>query len=163
MAQESWKKEAEETELRAPEAPVLCANNCGFYGSAVTNNMCSKCYRDFIKQQPVLSQPARPAEKSPIIESSSPLPLEVVTAETSTIATQVSSAEDLKGKMPANRCSMCRKKVGLTGFQCRCGGTYCSLHRYSEIHECSFDYKSSGRAAIAKGNPVVKADKIDKI
>jgi A20-like zinc finger/AN1-like Zinc finger len=163
MAQESWKKEAEETELRAPEAPILCANNCGFYGSSVTNNMCSKCYRDFIKQQPVLCQPTRPAEKSSTTDSSPSLLSEPVAAEASAVAAEVNATEDQKGKMPSNRCFMCRKKVGLTGFECRCGGTFCSLHRYSEIHDCSFDYKSTGRAAIAKGNPVMKADKIDKI
>lgn len=163
MAQESWKQETEETELRAPEAPILCANNCGFYGSSVTNNMCSKCYREFIKQQPLLSQPTRPAEKSPSMGSSSSLLSEPGAAEASTVVAEVNATEDLKKNMPANRCFFCRKKVGLTGFQCRCGGTFCSLHRYSDIHECSFDYKSTGRAAIAKGNPVVKADKIDKI
>ncbi|KAJ6733424.1 AN1-TYPE ZINC FINGER PROTEIN [Salix koriyanagi] len=36
-------------------------------------------------------------------------------------------------------------------------------HRYSDKHNCVFDYKSAGQDAIAKANPVVKADKIDKI
>merc|ERR1719232_207314 len=33
----------------------------------------------------------------------------------------------------------CKKKVGLTGFTCRCGGLFCSIHRYSDKHECKFD------------------------
>ena len=36
---------------------------------------------------------------------------------------------------------MCKKKVGLTGFTCRCGGLFCSIHRYSDKHQCDFDYK----------------------
>ena len=49
------------------------------------------------------------------------------------------------------------------GFQCRCGGLFCSLHRYSDKHECSFDYKAEGQAEIRKNNPVVIRDKVQKI
>jgi len=61
------------------------------------------------------------------------------------------------------RCFTCRKRVGLTGFNCKCGNLFCSAHRYSDKHECPFDYRSAGQAAIAKANPVVKAEKLDKI
>ena len=36
-------------------------------------------------------------------------------------------AKNKSGKK--NRCQECRKKVGLTGFPCRCGGLFCGLHR----------------------------------
>lgn len=62
-----------------------------------------------------------------------------------------------------NRCLVCRKKVGLTGFKCRCGPTFCGTHRYPEVHGCTFDFKSMGREAIAKANPLVKAEKLHKI
>ncbi|KMZ57115.1 Zinc finger A20 and AN1 domain-containing stress-associated protein [Zostera marina] len=62
-----------------------------------------------------------------------------------------------------NRCSSCHKKVGLIGFRCRCGDLFCSRHRYSDSHVCSFDYKAAGREEIAKANPVVRATKIIKI
>ena len=51
----------------------------------------------------------------------------------------------------------------LVGFQCRCGGLFCSLHRYSDKHECSFDYKAEGQAEIRKNNPVIVRDKVQKI
>ena len=51
----------------------------------------------------------------------------------------------------------------IVGFDCRCGGVYCSLHRYSDTHECTFDYKTTGRQEIAKNNPVVIAPKIQKL
>lgn len=68
-----------------------------------------------------------------------------------------------KDKKKKNRCLMCRKKVGLTGFECRCGGLFCSVHRYSDKHDCTFDYKELGAQEIRKNNPVVVGEKIQKI
>ncbi|RDX90614.1 Zinc finger A20 and AN1 domain-containing stress-associated protein 5 [Mucuna pruriens] len=66
-------------------------------------------------------------------------------------------------KRAVNRCSGCRRRVGLTGFRCRCGDLFCSEHRYSDRHDCSYDYKAAGREAIARENPVVRAAKIVKV
>lgn len=44
----------------------------------------------------------------------------------------------------ANRCMTCRRKVGLTVFWCRCGGTFCGgVHHYSESQD-----KILGRAGL---------------
>ncbi|KAL2653531.1 hypothetical protein R1flu_021659 [Riccia fluitans] len=60
------------------------------------------------------------------------------------------------------RCLSCRKRVGLTGFKCKCGNIYCAAHRYFDKHNCTFDYKTAGREAIAQANPEIKADKIER-
>jgi hypothetical protein len=62
-----------------------------------------------------------------------------------------------------NRCQMCKKRVGLTGFPCRCGGLYCGEHRYDTAHNCTFDYKTMEREEIRKNNPVVVSEKIQRI
>ncbi|KAK5972920.1 Zinc finger A20 and AN1 domain-containing stress-associated protein 9 [Trichostrongylus colubriformis] len=77
-----------------------------------------------------------------------------------------SSAVSVDAPVPvkkANRCQMCKKRVGLTGFTCRCGGLYCGEHRYDQAHNCSFDYKTMEREEIRKNNPVVVSDKIQRI
>ena len=51
-------------------------------------------------------------------------------------------------KLAPSRCVSCKKKVGLLGFHCRCGGTFCEKHRYSDKHDCSFDYKTHGRDQV---------------
>lgn len=87
-----------------------------------------------------------PLSLSPPIESVSSLPLSPPAPQ-----------------QTVNRCLACRKRVGLRGFKCRCGDLFCALHRYSEKHDCSYDYKAAGRVAIAKQNPIVKASKVEKI
>ncbi|KAI9999374.1 hypothetical protein NQD34_018267 [Periophthalmus magnuspinnatus] len=71
------------------------------------------------------------------------------------------TAPPLKPKK--NRCFICRKKLGLTGFDCRCGQQFCGLHRYSDKHHCSYDYRTEAAEKIRKENPVVVADKIQRI
>ncbi|XP_029367453.1 AN1-type zinc finger protein 5a [Echeneis naucrates] len=77
-----------------------------------------------------------------------------------------SSSDENKGETPKpkkNRCFMCRKRLGLTGFDCRCGNLFCGIHRYSDKHNCPYDYKAEAAAKIRKENPVVVADKIQRI
>jgi hypothetical protein len=62
-----------------------------------------------------------------------------------------------------NRCNKCNKKVGLLGFDCRCGGIYCGKHRHSNEHNCTFDFKSMELQRLKKSNPKIIADKIKKI
>ncbi|XP_072310966.1 AN1-type zinc finger protein 5-like isoform X2 [Eucyclogobius newberryi] len=66
-------------------------------------------------------------------------------------------------KTKKNRCFMCRKKLGLTGFDCRCGQHFCGLHRYSDTHHCPYDYRTEAAEKIRKENPVVVADKVQRI
>lgn len=90
---------------------------------------------------------------------------------TSTASTSSTTAEDSASgsndKPPApkkrNRCFSCRKRVGLTGMECRCGEIFCGLHRYSDKHNCPFDYKADGRKRLAQENPMIIGEKIKKI
>jgi hypothetical protein len=63
----------------------------------------------------------------------------------------------------SNRCHYCQKKVGLTGFTCRCGRLFCSDHRYSDKHDCTFDYKAENKEMLARSNPQVFSAKLNKI
>ena len=70
---------------------------------------------------------------------------------------------DKKKKKKKNKCSICRKKLGLMPFKCNCGKIFCAMHRYAEEHNCNFDYKTRGREKLLKDNPKVVAEKIIKI
>ncbi|CAL9172829.1 zinc finger A20 and AN1 domain-containing stress-associated protein 8-like [Musa acuminata AAA Group] len=172
----------DETGCQAPEGPILCINNCGFFGSAATMNMCSKCHREMILKQEQAKLAASSIDnlvngsggdicssnsKEPVI--SSVTDVRIVSGELKAIPSQSpevlssSGSGEAKAKNGPNRCSTCKKRVGLTGFQCRCGDLFCITHRYSDKHGCPFDYQRAARDAIAKANPVVKAEKLDKI
>lgn len=61
--------------------------------------------------------------------------------------------------------SVCSYFVSLyiSGFDCRCGNVFCGVHRYSDIHNCTFDYKADAAEKIRKENPVVVGEKVAKI
>jgi hypothetical protein len=44
----------------------------------------------------------------------------------------------------------CNIKLGLMGFDCKCGFKYCASHRLPESHNCDFDHKSADKAVLAK-------------
>ncbi|KAK2981093.1 hypothetical protein RJ640_012048 [Escallonia rubra] len=69
---------------------------------------------------------------------------------------------DAVSKLPLkSRCQCCNKKVGVTGFECRCGAMFCGVHRQIEARDCSFDFKALGRLILLKENPVCKGDKLE--
>ena len=57
----------------------------------------------------------------------------------------------------------CKKKLKLTDMKCRCGSRYCSKHRISSDHNCTFNYKNHERSLLEKNNQQVIGEKVTKI
>jgi hypothetical protein len=67
------------------------------------------------------------------------------------------SVEPKKPKVARCEFPECRKKLGLVGFDCRCGHHYCPDHRFSESHACTFDYRQEAKKELLKymSSPIV--------
>ena len=62
-----------------------------------------------------------------------------------------------------SRCHTCKKKLGLVSFPCKCEFIFCSKHRYSSQHSCTYDYKKHYEIEYLKKNPKIQNIKIRKL
>ncbi|XP_047261919.1 zinc finger A20 and AN1 domain-containing stress-associated protein 8-like [Capsicum annuum] len=124
---------SKETGWRAPEDPVFCINDCDFFDSAATMNMCSKCQKDMILLKQEHAKLAAASSKDVIRRSSgndeSELALAGAAVAFADLASQISQ---VKSKEGLKKCTACRKRVGLMGFSCKCGDLFCAVHHYSD-------------------------------
>lgn len=169
----------------------LSSSTPPLHSNAACMNRCSKCYREYVadaerekkseelvsSMHQVVAPPqvvvAQQQQQQPMGEQQQPAAREAAAAPEATAqpaAPEASAAGDASaaegGGLPlqanTSRCFTCNKRVGLTGFKCRCSYVYCATHRYAEKHDCCFDYKSAGRAQVQKNNPHCVAAKIEK-
>lgn len=60
------------------------------------------------------------------------------------------------------KCFQCKKKV-LFLIDCRCSKKLCISCSHAEVHNCTFDYKTLEQTNIKKMNPILHAEKLEKI
>ena len=70
-------------------------------------------------------------------------------------------------KKKTKRCGHpdCRRKLMLTDMPCKCEITFCTFHRLSEQHACTFDYKKARENETETKSDKMRciADKIEGI
>ena len=53
-------------------------------------------------------------------------------------------------KKKSSRCGVCKKKLKLMPFYCKCNNKFCITHVQPEEHECTFDHKTELRNQLKK-------------
>lgn len=77
-----------------------------------------------------------------------------------------SNADEKKKKKKKNICTMkgCRRKIkDIVKIPCKCGGLYCSTHKFFTEHDCKYDYQGNYRKQLEGNLEKVEAGKIDHI
>jgi len=143
-----------------------CANpECNFTGHAGFENYCSVCY----KLQ--LNKNAEPKTNEKEEKNTDKMEIEAEEAKVDVKdGAQIEDAKKDSEAPPAKkvqknrkRCFKCKKKVGYTGFECRCTFVFCGSCRMPEDHECDFDFAAHDRANLAKGAQKVEASKLNAL
>ena len=120
--------------------PTMCIQCLSFFANPQFKGLCSGCFK---------TQPIAALEKETLI------PDLVAGVQNPAVA-----------KAPAadpNTCQFCAKPTGIFGFKCKCEASFCKKHRLPENHDCNFDFAAEGKKILAKNNPVVVKDKVERI
>lgn len=66
----------------------------------------------------------------------------------------------------SSKCTYCSKKLTMVDTsvgKCKCGGVYCTKHRMSDSHSCSFDYRKEFQSNIQGKMVTVVSSKVASI
>ncbi|KAI8067654.1 uncharacterized protein B0P05DRAFT_552437 [Gilbertella persicaria] len=138
-----------------PEAPSPCTAGCGFYGSKIYNNMCSKCFKehDERNKKDLLTTPQEREAKDTVDTKEEQVAPILKNEPDTSIQPKQEPKPTQKNK---GRCLTCRSKIPLTKQltnKCRCDYVFCDTHRYPDKHDCTFDHARNDKDILAKNNP----------
>ena len=67
-----------------------------------------------------------------------------------------------KKSLKKKRCFECNKRLNFLPITCKCGVVTCIQHKWPD-HNCTHDYRAEAQKQLTKENPVVIAEKLNRI
>lgn len=55
----------------------------------------------------------------------------------------------------SSRCELCKKKLGIIEYKCKCLKKFCIKHLQAEFHDCKYDYKAELQSYLKKQCDIV--------
>ncbi|CAH0489707.1 unnamed protein product [Peronospora farinosa] len=143
------------------ESAELCLNGCGFFGVPGSGGMCSVCWKKTMSDRQAttttttVASPHSEETKADDVASCQSITSSIETTKSNITLLEKETEKPAEKPVQKNkkRCWECKKKVGLTAIECRCGYVFCGSHRFEDQHECSFDFKTADRVELARRNP----------
>jgi AN1-type zinc finger protein 5/6 len=127
-----------------------------FFRNTLTDSYCSKCFEiekeKSSKLEPKVEAPVEPAPSS-TVSTQNTEDVEMKDADKTQNTPQVVQEHP-------TRCYKCNVRVGYTIIRCRCGYNFCGKHRYSDTHDCTYDYKEFQQKRLIGMNQKVSGDKV---
>ncbi|CAD8139896.1 unnamed protein product [Paramecium pentaurelia] len=114
-----------------------------FFGSAKTNFYCSQCYK-------TISQKTN--EQQPQQQQQQQIPED-----------KAQSNQQVNVQQDPSKCYVCKRKLGISGIQCKCKIVFCNKHRLPEDHNCTYDHAEKARQLLIKNNPLVDHKKLEEL
>jgi len=58
----------------------------------------------------------------------------------------------LNDQKESNKCHFenCNKKLKLSDLKCKCNKIFCMMHKFSESHNCKYDYRSDSNKVLTQ-------------
>mmetsp|Transcript_65232 Transcript_65232/g.142967 ORF Transcript_65232/g.142967 Transcript_65232/m.142967 type:complete len:159 (+) Transcript_65232:218-694(+) len=144
-----------------------CANpDCTFHGHEIYGDYCSLCFKTRKAQENEQLLQSTPAEKKEEEQLKELVEQPKVDEQSKKEASDEEKKNDetpvKRVQKNRKRCFECRKKVGYTGIECRCGFVFCGVHRYPKSHNCDFDFKAQAKKSLEAANQKVEAEKVER-
>jgi len=127
------------------KSTLLCSKGCGLYGLTKYKGMCSICYG---KETQTKSKDLKRRWRLALTK------IKVIRRFYSNLKPKQTNTK---------RCWKCKRKIGITGIECRCGYIFCGKDRYASEHDCPYNFKEAHQKKLVKENLKLTGKKMDKI
>eukprot|EP00474_Spongospora_subterranea_P001568 CRZ02026.1 hypothetical protein [Spongospora subterranea] len=166
-----------------------CAGRCGFFGNPETDDYCSLCFRSRLAGKDPATNSAEcisqgcvnfgnPSKdklcnkcwhdreerrKSSWVSRTWWLPLQRAKAKLRAIWWFQQGCSPRPIQVDLRKCWACSKKIPLTAVACRCGYIFCSNHRSTLDHDCTFNFRRAHKVRLQQLNPQIQGKKFDRL